>query len=314
MTSDSIYAETAAFAPHGNLLASGGDDGYLNFWSVPVVAGAASDAFPIDIFADTIVSTEVWSAAFSPDQAHIAVGGGGFSDGDSGGEPHDLERGRRRATSVSGEYDTPAGTTCVARLFAAGNLIVGGESQLRAASSSARNKSGFSPRRLPHPVGGIRPIFDPLRRWLGSIAASFGAPSSWAVACSVWAARPAIARPWPARAPSVEPKPAHQLRDPATWPAEPEVPAPIDAARFQAAYAHLCKRGARFAQGGARGADPDRGRRRPERSLHAGRARLLRQPVRSWLSQGRSLRPPGDRAGDVPRGGRAGAAGRSRRC
>ncbi len=53
--------------------------------------------------------------------------------------------------------------------------------------------------------------------------------------------RPALARPWPARAPSVEPKPAHQLRDPATWPAEPEVPAPIDAARFQAAYAHLCR-------------------------------------------------------------------------
>jgi hypothetical protein len=54
-------------------------------------------------------------------------------------------------------------------------------------------------------------------------------------------AHPALARPWPARAPSVEPKPAHQLRDPATWPAEPEVPAPIDAARFQAAYAHLCR-------------------------------------------------------------------------
>jgi murein DD-endopeptidase MepM/ murein hydrolase activator NlpD len=54
-------------------------------------------------------------------------------------------------------------------------------------------------------------------------------------------ARPALAaRPWPTRAPTVEPKPAHQLRDPATWPAEPDVPAPIDAARFQVAYAHLC--------------------------------------------------------------------------
>jgi hypothetical protein len=50
----------------------------------------------------------------------------------------------------------------------------------------------------------------------------------------------AAARPWPARAPTVEPKPAHQLRDPATWPAEPEVPGPIDATRFRAAYAHLC--------------------------------------------------------------------------
>ncbi len=50
----------------------------------------------------------------------------------------------------------------------------------------------------------------------------------------------AVARPWPARQPAVEPKPAHQLRNPATWPAEPEVAAPIDSVRFQAAYAHLC--------------------------------------------------------------------------
>src|SRR3954467_14640205 len=39
----------------------------------------------------------------------------------------------------------------------------------------------------------------------------------------------ALARPWPVRAPSREPKPAHQLRNLATWPAEPPVPAEIDA-------------------------------------------------------------------------------------
>src|SRR5579884_208959 len=50
----------------------------------------------------------------------------------------------------------------------------------------------------------------------------------------------AAARPWPPRAPSVEPKPAHQLRNPATWPAEPAAPSPIDAGKFQSAYAHLC--------------------------------------------------------------------------
>ncbi|HEV3032209.1 MAG TPA: M23 family metallopeptidase, partial [Polyangia bacterium] len=48
------------------------------------------------------------------------------------------------------------------------------------------------------------------------------------------------ARPWPARAPSVEPKPAHQLRNLATWPAEPETPPTIDAERFHAAFARLC--------------------------------------------------------------------------
>jgi murein DD-endopeptidase MepM/ murein hydrolase activator NlpD len=51
----------------------------------------------------------------------------------------------------------------------------------------------------------------------------------------------AAARPSPVRRPSVEPAPAHQLRDPAsTWPAEPEAPAPVDPARFRAAWAHLC--------------------------------------------------------------------------
>jgi murein DD-endopeptidase MepM/ murein hydrolase activator NlpD len=50
----------------------------------------------------------------------------------------------------------------------------------------------------------------------------------------------AHARPWPPRAPAVEPKPAHQLRTPTTWPAEPETPVGIDPAKFTAAYAHLC--------------------------------------------------------------------------
>ena len=50
----------------------------------------------------------------------------------------------------------------------------------------------------------------------------------------------ALARPWPARQPTREPKPAHQLRNPATWPAEPALPAPIDATKFQQSLAHLC--------------------------------------------------------------------------
>jgi murein DD-endopeptidase MepM/ murein hydrolase activator NlpD len=48
------------------------------------------------------------------------------------------------------------------------------------------------------------------------------------------------ARPWAARRPSVEPKPAHQLRSVSTWPTEPAAPAEIDGARFAAAYARLC--------------------------------------------------------------------------
>jgi len=51
----------------------------------------------------------------------------------------------------------------------------------------------------------------------------------------------AQARPWEAREPSVDPKPAHQLKNPAIWPAEPELPvAPLDEAKFAAAWAYLC--------------------------------------------------------------------------
>jgi hypothetical protein len=50
----------------------------------------------------------------------------------------------------------------------------------------------------------------------------------------------AVARPWTTRERSAEPVPAHQLRNPATWPAEPAAPTPLDVEKFQAAYAHLC--------------------------------------------------------------------------
>jgi len=51
----------------------------------------------------------------------------------------------------------------------------------------------------------------------------------------------AHARPWEAREPSIEPKPAHQLRNPAKWPAEPDLPAaPLDEMKFTLAWASLC--------------------------------------------------------------------------
>jgi WD domain, G-beta repeat len=118
--STSQYAETAAFSPHGDLLASGGDDGYLNFWTLPVTAGALPDASPIDIFSNTF-STEVWSAAFSPDQTHIALGGG------VAGSLSIWNVAAPRA-AASGEFDTANGAYVVSLAYSpSGNLIVGGE-------------------------------------------------------------------------------------------------------------------------------------------------------------------------------------------
>jgi murein DD-endopeptidase MepM/ murein hydrolase activator NlpD len=56
----------------------------------------------------------------------------------------------------------------------------------------------------------------------------------------LWTTSAVAAKPWPAREPSVEPKPAHQLRSVSTWPAEPNAPEVIDPERFQVAYARLC--------------------------------------------------------------------------
>jgi hypothetical protein len=66
-------------------------------------------------------------------------------------------------------------------------------------------------------------------------------PPAWVLLFAlVVASGTAQARPWDAREPAVDPKPAHQLRNPATWPAEPDAPAPIDAVKFTAAWAYLC--------------------------------------------------------------------------
>jgi hypothetical protein len=50
----------------------------------------------------------------------------------------------------------------------------------------------------------------------------------------------AEARPWPARRPVRELQPAHQLRNPATWPTEPSPIGEVDPVRFRAALVHLC--------------------------------------------------------------------------
>jgi murein DD-endopeptidase MepM/ murein hydrolase activator NlpD len=55
-----------------------------------------------------------------------------------------------------------------------------------------------------------------------------------------WATAAHSQRPSSARKPSVEPKPAHQLRNVATWPAEPATPADIDEQKFHVAFARLC--------------------------------------------------------------------------
>src|SRR5579872_1695690 len=47
-------------------------------------------------------------------------------------------------------------------------------------------------------------------------------------------------RLWEPRRPPVEPAPAHQLRDVATWPPEPLTPTAIDEIKFHESFAYLC--------------------------------------------------------------------------
>jgi WD40 repeat protein len=119
VTSDQSYAEIAVFAPSGNVLAAGGDDGYLNFWSVPVASGASSDGFPIDVFFGTVVSSEVWSAAYSPDGTNVAVGANGSLSIWDAAAPR---------TAALSEYDPSSGYAVVSTAYSPnGNLIVAGE-------------------------------------------------------------------------------------------------------------------------------------------------------------------------------------------
>ena len=67
------------------------------------------------------------------------------------------------------------------------------------------------------------------------IGLSLAATLAWGWRSAAHAQRPARVRK-----PSVEPRPAHQLRNVATWPAEPETPAQIDEAKFHTAFARLC--------------------------------------------------------------------------
>ena len=67
--------------------------------------------------------------------------------------------------------------------------------------------------------------------------------ASAALAATAWVLGAGSAHaehPWVARRPPVMPQAAHQLRDVNRWPAEPESPAAIDAARFRVGVDHLC--------------------------------------------------------------------------
>ncbi len=73
VTSDDSLAEASQFSPRGDLFAAGGDDGQLDFWTLPVTGAATSPN--IDIFANTAVASEVGAVAFSQDGAYVVVGG-----------------------------------------------------------------------------------------------------------------------------------------------------------------------------------------------------------------------------------------------
>jgi hypothetical protein len=128
VTSNSSLVETAAFAPHGDVMASGGDDGILNFWPVPVTNGHVPDSSPINIAGGTF-STQVWAAAFSPNEQYIAVAGGGFTDTTGFGSLSLWLASAPRAPIGSNyEFDTLAGYDVSSVAYSpSGNLIVAGE-------------------------------------------------------------------------------------------------------------------------------------------------------------------------------------------
>jgi hypothetical protein len=127
VTDDGSAAETIQFSPQGTLLASGGDDGLLHFWTVPTSTGAAPTSPDIDIFDGTIFSTETYSLAFWPTGNYIAVGGGGYADFSGSGSLTAWEVASPRA-EVGTEYDTTNSYDVVSVAVAPdASFIIGGE-------------------------------------------------------------------------------------------------------------------------------------------------------------------------------------------
>jgi WD40 repeat protein len=109
------------------LLASGGDDGLLRFWTIPTSAGAAPTSPDIDIFANTIASAETYSVAFWPTGNYVAVGGGGYADLSGSGSLTAWAVASPRA-EVGTEYDTTNSYDVVSVAVAPdASFIIGGE-------------------------------------------------------------------------------------------------------------------------------------------------------------------------------------------
>jgi WD40 repeat protein len=77
VTNDQSTAEMTQFSPNGALLAGGGHDGLLHFWSLPVNAATQ----PASVSVSTVTGNHsdwVTAVAFSPDSAELALGAGDF--------------------------------------------------------------------------------------------------------------------------------------------------------------------------------------------------------------------------------------------
>ena len=119
VTSDQSTVETAAFSPIGTVLAAGGEDGYLRFWSIPLTGAAQPTA--INVYGATNSSSSVLDAvAFSPDGGELAVGGG------SAGSVTTFATAARTQVGV-GQYTSSGADVTVLGYSPDGNWIIGGE-------------------------------------------------------------------------------------------------------------------------------------------------------------------------------------------
>ena len=119
VTSDQSTVETAAFSPIGTVLAAGGQDGYLRFWSIPLTGAAQPTT--INVYGATNSSSSVLDAvAFSPDGGELAVGGG------SAGSVTTFATAARTQVGV-GQYTSSGADVTVLGYSPDGNWIIGGE-------------------------------------------------------------------------------------------------------------------------------------------------------------------------------------------
>jgi len=122
VTTDQSTATTVRFSPNGTLLAAGGADGLLNFWSIPLTSTTPTGSDIV--FMNNTSAQDVNMVAFHPTGTYVGVATGGFGVG-GGGSIWDVVSRGNRGRYIGTYYMTAAAWSPDGKAFALGEVTCG---------------------------------------------------------------------------------------------------------------------------------------------------------------------------------------------